>query len=176
MCDAHSTESYHFDAKIMIVDDDVMFATILRHMLIEYSDQYFAESAIEGLKLARRIIPDIILLDYDLPDASGVDLCAMLKSDPKLSDIPVIFITSHRGVAVLAATFRAGGADFVTKPVDLDDLETTIRKTLADIAKTRELERLRAAAEGRDVAGRSPNEARQKRTRVYALHLGPSDF
>lgn len=117
MKDPHTAENHDLDAKILIVDDDELFVSIARHMLSDYRHQYFASSGIEALKLARDIIPDIMLVDYDMPDLSGADLCAVFKSDPRLRAIPVIFITSHRKVAVVAATFNVGCDDFLTKPI-----------------------------------------------------------
>ncbi len=63
--------------------------------------------------MAREIVPDLILVDYDMPALAGTDLCVILKSDPALAAVPVIFITSHSKVSVVAATFKAGAGDFI---------------------------------------------------------------
>jgi len=116
--------------RLLIVDDDLEFITILRHMLNEYSDQHFATSAIEGLRMARELLPDLILVDYEMPDLSGADLCTVLKSDPVLRAVPVIFITGHHKTAVITATFKAGGSDFITKPVSRALLLRRVREQL----------------------------------------------
>src|SRR5258706_6319292 len=86
-------------------------------MLSEFDDQHFSTSGLDGLKMAGEIVPDLILVDYDMPALAGTDLCVILKSDPALAAVPVIFITSHSKVSVVAATFKAGAGDFITKPV-----------------------------------------------------------
>lgn len=111
------SETPIFDARILIIDDDIEFIAILSRMLSDYDDQHFATSGLEGLRMAREIAPELILIDYEMPALAGTDLCVILKSDPALAAVPVIFITSHNEVSVVAATFKAGGGDFITKPV-----------------------------------------------------------
>jgi CheY-like chemotaxis protein len=117
MINSHSKIDSNFDARILIIDDDIDFIIILRHMLSDYTSQYFATSAINGLKLARKITPDLILIDYLIPDMSGTDLCATIKSDPALGAVPVVFITGYSTAAVITASLRAGGDAFISKPV-----------------------------------------------------------
>jgi CheY-like chemotaxis protein len=112
-----SSEISAFDARILIIDDDIDFIKMLSRMLGDYEDQHFATSGLEGLGLAREIAPDLIFVDYEMPGLGGTDLCAILKSDPAVAVVPVIFVTSHSKVSVITATFRSGGDDFITKPV-----------------------------------------------------------
>jgi putative two-component system response regulator len=144
MLKSNYDNKYHTSARILVVDDDVSFIAILLHMLDDYSDQHFARSAIDGLRLAREINPDLIIIDYEMPDLGGADLCAMLRSDPTLGSVPIIFITSHNRATVMAATFRAGASDFITKPVSRSLLLARVREQLK---LTRGL-RNPAAAEG----------------------------
>ena len=65
-----------------------------------------------------------------MPALAGTDLCVILKSDPALAAVPVIFITSHSKVSVVAATFKAGGGDFITKPVSRSLLLDRVRAQL----------------------------------------------
>jgi PleD family two-component response regulator len=80
--------------------------------------------------MAREIVPDLILVDYEMPALAGTDLCVILKSDPALAAVPVIFITSHSKVSVVAATFKAGAGDFITKPVSRSLLLDRVRAQL----------------------------------------------
>ncbi|MDB5707252.1 MAG: cheB [Sphingomonas bacterium] len=125
----HSENSF-FNARLLIIDDDIGFIKILGSMLGEYPNQYFADSGLEGLRLAREIVPDLILLDFEMPGLGGADLGMILKSDPALAAVPVIFITSHREVSVVTATFQAGGKEFITKPVSRSILLDRVRAQL----------------------------------------------
>ena len=126
-------ETSLFNARILIIDDDIGFIKILGSMLSEYPNQYFADSGLEGLRLAREVVPDLILLDFEMPVLGGADLGMILKSDPALAAVPVIFITSHREVSVVTATFQAGGKEFITKPVSrsilLDRVHEQLQRT-----------------------------------------------
>ena len=113
-----SDATLHSTASFLLIDDDVSFIQVLSRILQRYSDQRFATSCPEGLKLVQERAPDLILLDIEMPDHDGFDFCKMLKSDPAFADIPVIFITSHAKVPIAIAGFKLGAADFITKPVN----------------------------------------------------------
>jgi adenylate cyclase len=91
--------------------------------------------------------PDIglMLLDINMPVMDGLTLLTELRE--RQSPVRAIIVSAYGDMTNLRTAMNRGAFDFVTKPVDLDDLETTIRKTLAEIARVREIERLRAAAE-----------------------------
>jgi serine/threonine protein kinase/CheY-like chemotaxis protein len=72
----------------------------------------------EGLELIDHVSPDIVLLDVQMPEMNGYELCAMLKSKPRLAPIPVVFISALEEVAEKLKGFEAGGVDYVTKPFE----------------------------------------------------------
>jgi adenylate cyclase len=88
---------------------------------------------------------DLILLDINMPVMDGLTLLAKLREQQ--SPVRAIIVSAYGDMANLRTAMNRGAFDFVTKPVDLNDLEITIRKTLDDIAKVRELDRRRAVAE-----------------------------
>ncbi|MBV8515194.1 MAG: response regulator, partial [Acidobacteria bacterium] len=88
---------------------------------------------------------DLILLDINMPVMDGLTLLARLRE--QRAPVKAIIVSAYGDMANIRTAMNRGAFDFVTKPVDLQDLEITIRKTLDDIAKLREIERLRAAAE-----------------------------
>jgi adenylate cyclase len=88
---------------------------------------------------------DLILLDINMPVMDGLTMLAKLRE--RESSVRSIIVSAYGDMANLRTAMNRGAFDFVTKPVDLADLETTIRKTLADVARLRDLERQRAAAE-----------------------------
>lgn len=80
-----------------------------------------------GMELAASDQPDVILLDVNMPDQSGLDVCRRLKADPLTSAIPVIFLTASDDVAVKVHGFDLGAADYVTKPFHPAELRARVR-------------------------------------------------
>src|ERR1051325_35730 len=91
--------------------------------------------------------PDIelLLLDINMPVMDGLTLLVHLRE--RRSPVRAIIVSAYGDMAKIRTAMNRGAFDFVTKPVDLNDLEITINKTLEEIAKLRELERRRAASE-----------------------------
>src|SRR5438445_3669385 len=138
-------------AKILAVDDEPDFELLLtqrfRRQIREEEFAFrFARHGEEALAmLAAEPDIDLILLDINMPVMDGLTLLARLREQQ--SPVRAIIVSAYGDMPNLRTAMNRGAFDFVTKPVDLNDLEITIRKTLDDIAKTRELDRQRAAAE-----------------------------
>jgi PAS domain S-box-containing protein len=81
-----------------------------------------AKSGEQGLRDAQQLMPDLILLDVNLPDIDGFEICRRLKQNDTLRDIPVIFMTSKKSTGYMASCFKAGGVDCVVKPLQGDEL------------------------------------------------------
>jgi diguanylate cyclase (GGDEF)-like protein len=101
---------------ILLVDDDLMVIRVLNRILIDFSPLRFASSGRVALKLARESTPDLVLLDVDMPELSGFEVCKVFKSDPALAEVPIIFITSHESAQLEAKGLELGAADFIGKP------------------------------------------------------------
>lgn len=138
-------------AKILAVDDEADFELLIRQRFrrqirTEEFTFRFAHHGEEALAILEEE-PDIrlLLLDINMPVMDGLTLLAELRE--RQSDVRAIIVSAYGDMTNLRTAMNRGAFDFVTKPVDLNDLEITIRKTLDDIAKVREMDRLRAAAE-----------------------------
>src|SRR5271154_2853621 len=138
-------------AKILAVDDEADFEMLIRQRFrrqirAEEFTFRFAHHGEEALAVLAEE-PDIglLLLDINMPVMDGLTLLAELRE--RQSDVRAIIVSAYGDMTNLRTAMNRGAFDFVTKPVDLNDLEITIRKTLDDIAKLREMDRLRAAAE-----------------------------
>src|ERR1700722_3788681 len=118
------------DARLLLVDDDPSAIHVMGRRLSQYPNQRFATSGEVALRLAREVIPDLILLDADMPGMTGFDVCEALKADPDLARVPVIFVTSHDSAAVKAAALQKGAAEFMTKPLVAARLKTSVRAQL----------------------------------------------
>jgi len=138
-------------AKILAVDDEPDFEFLLtqrfRHQIREREFTFrFAHHGEEALAaLAAEPDIDLLLLDINMPVMDGLTLLARLREEQ--TAVKAIIVSAYGDMANLRTAMNRGAFDFVTKPVDLNDLEITIRKTLDDIGKLREIDRLRAAAE-----------------------------
>lgn len=117
-------------ARILIVDDDVTTIRLIGQLLVDFPDQRFATTGEGALALARECKPDVILLDANLPSMTGFDVCELLKNDPELEDVPVIFVTSHDAPALELDALRMGAADYLTKPLVASQLQARVHAQL----------------------------------------------
>jgi signal transduction histidine kinase len=109
--------------KILIIDDDAQSVMLLRHILEPVGYMVTGSlSGIEGLIVLENFQPDLILLDIIMPDPDGYQVCEMIKSNPELSVIPIIFITASHDPQQLVQGFEAGAVDFISKPFNKSEL------------------------------------------------------
>ncbi len=101
---------------ILLVDDDPTVIRIFSRILCDFAPLRFATSGRVALKLARESVPDLVLLDVEMPDFTGFDICRAFKSDPMLAGVPIIFITGHESSELEAVGLQLGAADFISKP------------------------------------------------------------
>jgi adenylate cyclase len=138
-------------AKILAVDDEADFEVlVLQRFRRQIRDKTlafrFARHGEEALAvLAEDPEIELMLLDINMPVMDGLTLLGELRG--RQSAVKAIIVSAYGDMTNLRTAMNRGAFDFVTKPVDFSDLEITIDKTLADIAKLRQLDRLRAAAE-----------------------------
>lgn len=103
--------------KILGIDDSKMIHTIIGKAFRNYDVQlFFASNGVEGLAVATRENPDLILLDVTMPVMDGVETLSKLKSDPILKDIPVIMLTAEAGKENVVKIARIGVRDYIIKP------------------------------------------------------------
>lgn len=117
--------------RILIVDDVPTNRIILKVKLnAACYEATMAASGAEALALARRDLPDLILLDYAMPGMDGIAVCKALRADPATQRIPVIMVTSSADEAARIAALRAGADDFLAKPIDDKVLMARIRNLM----------------------------------------------
>lgn len=116
---------------VLVVDDAPDIHQLVRARLkTESLSLLYAYGADEGLKIARHDLPDLILLDLDMPGTDGMVFCRQLKDDAALTDIPVIFLTGNIDVSTKVQAFELGAVDYVTKPFDAVELKARVRAAL----------------------------------------------
>lgn len=110
-------------ANVLIIDDDIIQIEIIKNVLIKHGyDVDSATDAQSGIKTTIETMPDIIILDINLPDKSGFEVCKEIKNTPQTTEIPVIFITALEGIDYATQSFECGAVDFIRKPVHANEL------------------------------------------------------
>lgn len=116
---------------ILIVDDTPDNIRFLSSVLLEQG--YSVRKAINGkmaLTAARTVLPDLILLDINMPEMNGYEVCEILKKDDKTRTIPVIFLSAMDDVLDKVKAFQVGGVDYITKPFHLEEILVRIQNQL----------------------------------------------
>lgn len=118
--------------KILIVDDEQDIVESLKFVL-ENCDYvcYCAYNGEDGLKLAREIVPDLIILDVMMPRINGFKISRLLKFDAKYKNIPILMVTARSQEEDKLIGEETGADEYITKPFDLDDVVKTVQKYLA---------------------------------------------
>lgn len=118
-------------ASIMIIDDTPANLKLLESMLVDYGHRVFSFPRGDlAINAARRNLPDLILLDVNMPKMNGYEVCSQLKADPMLADIPVIFISAMNETLDKVKAFTVGGVDYITKPFQLNEVEARVETHL----------------------------------------------
>lgn len=119
---------------LVIEDDDIVARTVERSLRGEEFRVVLAGSGVEGLKTARRRPPDMVILDVIMPGMDGYTVCREIRSDPLLSNVPILFLTAKIKDEDKIAGFKAGADDFLCKPFNIDEL---ILRTRAILRRSR---------------------------------------
>jgi diguanylate cyclase (GGDEF)-like protein len=103
---------------ILVVDDDAVFSLLASETLQQAGyTALVAGSGAEALAILAAQKPDLVLLDVELPDANGFDLCGTIRATPGRADIPIVMVTGHNDTESIERAFMVGATDFVHKPV-----------------------------------------------------------
>ena len=126
------------DYKILIVDDVTANVLLLKVLLTnEKFKVCTANCGTVCIEQARAEKPDLILLDVMMPDISGFDTAVILKKDPELKEIPIIFLTALNSPADLVKGFQVGANDFLSKPFNKEELIARVMHQIALVAAKR---------------------------------------
>ena len=104
------------DRTLLVVDDDETTLVAIRSVL--EAEGLRVETLSDPLRFwdeLERVSPDMLILDIDMPDVSGLELCRVVRNDPRWAALPVLFVTSRRGKAVAREVFDAGADDYLNK-------------------------------------------------------------
>jgi diguanylate cyclase (GGDEF)-like protein len=127
---------------ILIVDDNVEIIKTLAALLNDAAEIRFATTPEQGIMLAAKTHPDLLLLDVEMPRLNGFEVCRQLKADPITADIAIIFVTGHANSEHEVAALEAGAADFIGKPLMPAVVRARVKTQLSLIEKTKLLTKL----------------------------------
>lgn len=128
---------------ILVVDDSEILCAIIKDILKDLSLHVeIVHSGEEGIEMAKKIKPTLILLDIIMKGMDGYQTCNMLKSLPETKDIPIIFITGNDDSGSILRGFEIGAADYVSKPFIPEELKARVKVHLQTIKVQRELQSL----------------------------------
>ncbi len=133
--------------ELLLVDDDPAMIQVMAKVLNGIGRLRFATSGPLALQKMAELPPDLVLLDGDMPDMDGFEVCRRMKADPALQDIPVIFVTGMSSTAEELHGLEVGASDFITKPISEPLLIARARTQLRVKALTDQLREV-AATDG----------------------------
>ncbi len=131
---------------VLVVEDDHVSTKLFREALEAHGYNILqAKDGMEGWRMAREQRPDLILMDIQLPDVSGLEVTKWLKADETLKSIPVIAITAF-AMDGDKEKFLEGGCDaYIPKPISVPDFLQTVERFAAEVEGTMAMPNLRAA-------------------------------
>ncbi|BAZ52112.1 multi-component transcriptional regulator, winged helix family protein [Nostoc sp. NIES-4103] len=114
-------------AKVLILDDDPIALELLSNLLLPWGlgvktlqdPQHF-------WKVLIATIPDLLVIDLEMPTYNGIDLCRVVRQDPKWGNLPILVVTAHTDIESIQQVFAAGADDFISKPVVGPELVTRV--------------------------------------------------
>lgn len=118
--------------RVLVVEDEDNIAAALEFLLVRegYGHDRVASGA-EALPRIRATRPDLVLLDVMLPEVSGYDICAGIRTDPSLAAVKVLMMTARGSAIERKRGIELGADGFISKPFELQDLRSEVRRLLA---------------------------------------------
>ena len=124
-------EADNLDQLVLVIEDDEAQRVLLTRVL--QREGYFVLAAGDGeagLQAIAQRDPRVVLLDLNLPDVGGLEICRRLRVDPKTATLPVIVLTAHGSVSDMVSALDAGADDFIAKPFQLAELMARLRSAM----------------------------------------------
>jgi diguanylate cyclase (GGDEF)-like protein len=128
------------DAKLLIVDDDTHLLDFLHGLLEPWGLRLtLLDNPNLFWETLEQAVPDLLILDVEMPDFNGIDLCQVVRNDPNWSDLPILFLSAHTDAETICRVFSVGADDFVNKPIAGPEL---VARILNRLDRTRILRKL----------------------------------
>jgi CheY-like chemotaxis protein len=158
--------------RILVIDDSKITQMLVGEILAEKYELEFCDDGLSGIAVAKKSLPDLILLDIRLPSMDGLEACRVLKSDEQTRDIPIVFITSMDSELERVKGFAAGAEDYVVKPFCLEELLARVKVHLASRTAKKQAVELEGLKLFKEMAVALSHEINNPLTTLYAyLHV-----
>ncbi|WP_041619663.1 response regulator [Stanieria cyanosphaera] len=104
--------------QILVVDDDPIFLNAIETLLEPWGMQVTTlDQPLRFWELMQKTKPDLLILDVEMPQINGIELCQAIRNDPNWQELPVFFLTAHRDAETIQQVFAVGADDYITKPL-----------------------------------------------------------
>ena len=158
--------------KILIIEDSLVSQSLLFEILNDAYQLVFQADGIAGIAAARESVPDLILLDINMPGMDGYEVCHVLKADPDTRTIPIIFITALDAESEKVKGFAAGADDYVVKPFYRQELIARIKAHISIRESKKQALDLARLTVFKEMAVAISHEINNPLTTIYAyLHI-----
>jgi diguanylate cyclase (GGDEF)-like protein len=123
--------SYSLSVNVLVVDDDPLILTALHTLLEPWGIRMTGlDDPLRFWEVLQQITPDLLILDVEMPQLSGIELCQAVRTDPNWQGLPILFLTAHREIETIQHIFTVGADDYVAKPFVGAELLTRIANRL----------------------------------------------
>ncbi|MGA6108920.1 two-component system response regulator [Pseudomonas solani] len=122
---------FSHDPVILIVDDQATHIRVLSEAVRDLAAVHIANGGPGTLEIARSCRPDVVLLDIEMPQMNGFEICRAFKADPKLCDASIIFVTSHSEAENELKALESGALGFIQKPLNLPVVRAHVKAHLS---------------------------------------------
>lgn len=158
-------------ALIMVIEDEEALGLMLKYNLEKEGYEVVVETrGAKALGAVEKYMPSVILLDWMLPEISGVEICKLIRANPEIKDIPIIMLTAKGEEEDKVKGLTAGADDYVTKPFSVPELMARIKTNLRRAPEKMAVKELNFEDIHMDLV-----ERKVYRSGKY-VHLGPTEF
>ncbi|MDJ0690583.1 MAG: response regulator [Xenococcaceae cyanobacterium MO_188.B32] len=119
------------ETSVLVVDDDPLFLAAIRPLLEPWGIRMTAlDNPLRFWEVLQSTNPDMLILDVEMPEINGIELCQTIRTDPNWQSLPILFLTARRDSETIQQVFTAGADDYATKPIIGSELLTRINNRL----------------------------------------------
>lgn len=117
---------------ILAADDEPMNLEIMQMILMDKYELHCVENGVECLESIEKRLPDLLLLDFAMPEMNGLEVCEHLRSQERTENLPIIMVSGYASKEHISKGFKAGVNEYVTKPFKSEQLLKVVEEFIGD--------------------------------------------